>query len=59
MGYMVTGMRHLIYGGDMSGILPIVLGLIGYTLLGGVLNLLGTRKNMTWRLKTLQPEITV
>lgn len=59
MGYVVTGMRHLIYGGDMSGILPIVLGLVGYTLLGAVLNLLGTRKNMTWRLKTLQPEITV
>lgn len=59
MGYMVTGMRHLIYGGDLSGILPIVLGLLGYTLLGGLLNLLGTRKSMTWRLKTLQPEIAV
>lgn len=59
MGYVVQGMRHLIYGGDLSGILPTVAGLIGYTLLGGLLNFVGTRKNMTWRLKTLQPEITV
>lgn len=59
MGYVVQGMRHLIYGGDLSGILPIVLGLIGYTALGGLLNFVGTRKNMTWRLKTLQPEIAV
>lgn len=59
MGYVVQGMRHLIYGGDLSGILPTVLGLVGYTLLGGLLNFAGTRKNMTWRLKTLQPEIAV
>ncbi|ASN50997.1 YhgE/Pip domain-containing protein [Sinomonas sp. R1AF57] len=59
MGYVVNGMRHLIYGGDLSGVLPIVVGLIGYTLLGGLLNVLGTRRNMTWRLKTLQPEIAV
>ena len=59
MGYVVNGMRHLIYGGDLSGILPLVAGLIGYTLAGAVLNILGTRKNMTWRLKTLQPEISI
>ncbi|MEA5456376.1 YhgE/Pip domain-containing protein [Sinomonas sp. JGH33] len=59
MGYVVTGMRHLIYGGDLSGILPLVAGLVGYTLAGAALNILGTRRNMTWRLKTLQPEIAV
>ncbi|WP_336857471.1 YhgE/Pip domain-containing protein [Sinomonas albida] len=59
MGYVVTGMRHLIYGGDLSGILPLVLGLVGYTILGAALNILGTWKNKTWRLKTLQPEIAL
>ncbi|MBL0705863.1 YhgE/Pip domain-containing protein [Sinomonas cellulolyticus] len=59
MGYVVQGMRHLIYGGDLSGILPTVVGLLGYTLLGGLLNIAGTRKSKTWRLKTLQPEIAV
>lgn len=59
MSYVVTGMRHLIYGGDLSGILPLVAGLVGYALVGAALNVLGTRKNMTWRLKTLQPEISI
>jgi putative membrane protein len=59
MGYVVNGMRHLIYGGDLSGVLPIAAGLVGYTLLGALLNVLGTRRGMTWRLKTLQPEIAV
>jgi putative membrane protein len=59
MSYVVTGMRHLIYGGDLSGILPLVAGLVGYALVGAALNILGTRKNMTRRLKTLQPEISI
>jgi putative membrane protein len=59
MSHVVSGMRHLIYGGDLSGILPLVAGLVGYALVGAVLNVLGTRKNMTWRLKTLQPEISI
>ena len=34
MGYVVTGMRHLIYGADLSMIVPTVLGLLGYTRAG-------------------------
>ncbi|MET1021086.1 MAG: YhgE/Pip domain-containing protein, partial [Arthrobacter sp.] len=34
MGYVVNGMRHLIYGADLGVILPTLLGLLGYTLLG-------------------------
>ncbi|MEW1821538.1 YhgE/Pip domain-containing protein [Arthrobacter sp. NPDC080031] len=59
MGYVVTGMRHLIYGGDLSMIWPIVLGLLGYTVLGAALSTLAVRKHKFWTLKTLKPEIAV
>lgn len=59
MGYVVTGMRHLIYGADLSMILPTVAGLVGYTLLGTVLSTLAVRRNKYWSLKTLKPEIAV
>ncbi|MDR7160872.1 YhgE/Pip domain-containing protein [Arthrobacter sp. BE255] len=59
MGYVVTGMRHLIYGADLSMIVPTVLGLLGYTLLGAVMSTLAVRKRKYWTLKTLKPEIAV
>ncbi|WP_247046032.1 YhgE/Pip family protein [Arthrobacter rhizosphaerae] len=59
MGYVVTGMRHLIYGADLSLILPTVMGLLGYTVLGAVLSTLAVRKHKFWTLKSLKPEIAV
>ncbi|MEE2522493.1 YhgE/Pip domain-containing protein [Pseudarthrobacter sp. J75] len=59
MGYVVTGMRHLIYGADLSMIVPTVLGLLGYTLLGAAMSTLAVRKHKFWTLKTLKPEIAV
>jgi putative membrane protein len=59
MGYVVTGMRHLIYGADLSLILPTVLGLLGYTVLGAALSTLAVRKHKFWTLKSLKPEIAV
>ena len=59
MGYVVTGMRHLVYGGDLSMIAPTVLGLVGYTALGAALSTLAVRRNKYWTLKTLKPEIAV
>ncbi|WP_255770026.1 YhgE/Pip family protein [Pseudarthrobacter sulfonivorans] len=59
MGYVVTGMRHLIYGADLSMIVPIVLGLLGYTLLGAAMSTFAVRKHKYWTLKTLKPEIAV
>ncbi|WP_144672737.1 YhgE/Pip family protein [Arthrobacter sp. U41] len=59
MGYVVNGMRHLVYGADLAVILPTMLGLLGYTLLGMVLSTLAVRKHKYWTLKTLKPEITV
>ncbi|MCU6479838.1 YhgE/Pip family protein [Arthrobacter sp. A2-55] len=59
MGHVVEGMRHLIYGAELAPLVPIVLGLIGYTLLGGLLAWAAVRKHKTWTLKTLMPEIAV
>ncbi len=59
MGYVVTGMRHLIYGADLSMIAPTVLGLLGYTLLGAAMSTFAVRKHKYWTLKTLKPEIAV
>ena len=59
MGYVVSGMRHLIYGADLAIILPTMLGLVGYTLLGLAMSTVAVRKNKYWTLKTLKPEIAV
>ncbi|HET8877931.1 MAG TPA: YhgE/Pip domain-containing protein [Arthrobacter sp.] len=59
MGYVVGGMRHLIYGADLAGIVPIMLGLVGYTLLGLAMSAVAVRKHKFWTLKTLKPEIAV
>jgi putative membrane protein len=59
MGYVVTGMRHLIYGADLSMILPTVGGLLGYTVLGAALSTLAVQKHKYWTLKSLKPEIAV
>ncbi|KQN88945.1 YhgE/Pip family protein [Arthrobacter sp. Leaf69] len=59
MGYVVNGMRHLVYGADLTVIMPTMLGLFGYTLLGTALSTLAVRKHKYWTLKTLKPEIAV
>jgi putative membrane protein len=59
MGYVVSGMRHLIYGADLAMIVPTLLGMLGYTLLGTAMSIIAVRKHKYWTLKTLKPEITV
>lgn len=57
MSNVVIGMRHLMYGADL-GVLPSVAGsLLLYTAIGLALSMLAVRKNKTWSLKTLQPEL--
>ena len=57
MSNVVLGMRHLMYGADLS-VLPAVAGsLLLYTAIGLVLSMLAVRKNKTWSLTTLQPEL--
>ena len=59
MGHVVVGLRHLIYGADLSVLTEVVLGLLGYTLLGLLLSTLAVRKHKTWTLKSLQPELSI
>ncbi|GHD05126.1 YhgE/Pip domain-containing protein [Zhihengliuella salsuginis] len=58
MGFIVTGMRHLMYGADLSVMGPVVLALAAYTLLGLLLSTLAVRRHKYWTLKTFQPELT-
>lgn len=57
MGHVVEGMRHLIYGADLAPLVPIVLGLLGYMVLGLLFAWAAVTKKKTWTLKTLMPEI--
>ncbi|MHA7303677.1 YhgE/Pip family protein [Arthrobacter sp. TMN-49] len=57
MGHVVEGMRHLIYGAELAPLIPVVLGLLGYTVLGLLFAWAAVNKNKTWTLKTLMPEI--
>lgn len=59
LGYVVTGMRQLIYGGELSQVVPVVAALFFYTAIGLLLSTLAARKHKLWTLKTLQPEIAV
>ncbi|MGQ3382460.1 YhgE/Pip family protein [Glutamicibacter sp. TV12E] len=57
MGNVVIGMRHLVYGADLSVLSTVLGSLLIYTALGLLLSMLAVRKNKTWTLKVLQPEL--
>ncbi|GAA2948823.1 YhgE/Pip domain-containing protein [Glutamicibacter sp. BW77] len=59
MSNVVTALRHVIYGADLSMLVSTILPVIGYMVLGLLLSFLAVRKHKTWTLKTLQPELTV
>lgn len=59
MGYAVTGMRRLSYGVNESSLWGIMLVLTLWGLAGLLLGYLGTRRDRTWSLKKLAPEISV
>lgn len=59
MGYAVTGMRRLSYGVNESSLWGIMLVLTLWGLAGLLLGYLGTRRDRTWSLKKLAPEIMV
>lgn len=58
LGFIVTGMRHLLYGADLSVMGPVVTALVAYTVLGLVLSTLAVRRHKFWTLKTFQPELS-
>ncbi|MBG6084522.1 YhgE/Pip domain-containing protein [Zhihengliuella flava] len=57
LGFIVTGMRHLLYGADLSVLGPVVAALAAYTALGLALSTLAVRRHKYWTLKTFQPEL--
>lgn len=59
MGYAVTGMRRLSYGVNESSLWGIMLVFTLWGLAGLLLGYLGTRRDRTWSLKKLAPEISV
>ncbi|MCQ1996598.1 YhgE/Pip domain-containing protein [Arthrobacter sp. zg-Y1171] len=59
MGYTVTGLRQLLYGGDLTQVTGVAVGLLAYTAVGLLLSLLAARRHRLWTLKTLQPEISI
>lgn len=59
MGWALGGVRRLIYDIDLQAV-PLHLAVLAlWGVLGLLLGYLGTRKNRTWTLKTLNPEISV
>lgn len=59
MGYALGGVRRLAYGIDLGALPVIIAMLLLWGFIGLFLGYLGTRKNRTWTLKTLNPEIAV
>ena len=59
MGYMVNGLRQLLYGGELSQVATVAAALLAYTAAGLALSLLAARRHRLWTLKTLQPEIDI
>ena len=59
MTYALSGVRRLAYGIDLEAVPSCIAILALWGILGLILGYLGTRKNRTWSLKTLNPEIAV
>lgn len=57
MGHVITGLRHLMYGATLDGLVPLVLALLGYAVIGLVMSVLAVHRGKTWTLKTLHPEL--
>ena len=60
-GFRIPGKRQIgqMAAFDLAVILPTVLGLLGYTLLGTAMSTLAVRKHTFWTLTSLKPEIAV
>ncbi|KAA2261620.1 YhgE/Pip domain-containing protein [Solihabitans fulvus] len=59
MGYVVDGLRHLIYGGDLSSIGKDVGVLVGYLVLGLALSTYAAYKQRVWTPSRLKPELVL
>jgi putative membrane protein len=59
MGYVVHALRHLLYGGALSGVGMDVVVLIGYLAGGLVLATLAARRQRVWTPAKLRPELAL
>ncbi|MET0233175.1 MAG: YhgE/Pip domain-containing protein [Kibdelosporangium sp.] len=59
MGYVVDGMRHLLYGGSMSSIGADVLVLTAYLLGGLAVSTLAAHRQRVWTPSRLRPELVL
>lgn len=59
LSYVVDGLRHLLYGGDLGGLGTAVAVLLGYLLAGLALGTLAGRSQRVWSGSRLQPELVL
>ncbi|HVK24519.1 MAG TPA: YhgE/Pip domain-containing protein [Actinokineospora sp.] len=59
MGYVVDGLRHLLYGGPLSGVGVDVAVLTAYLIGGLVVSTVAARRNRVWTATRLRPELVL
>jgi putative membrane protein len=59
MGYVVDGMRHLLYGGSLSKVGTDVLVLAAYLVGGLAVSTLAARRQRIWTPSRLRPELVL
>jgi putative membrane protein len=59
MGYVVDGLRHLLYGGSLAGVGTDVLVLAGYLVGGLAVSTLAARRQRVWTPSRLAPELVL
>lgn len=59
MGYLVDGLRHLIYGGELSGVAIDAAVLVGWLIFGLALSVFAARKFRVWTPARLKPELAL
>ncbi|OLR94506.1 YhgE/Pip family protein [Actinokineospora bangkokensis] len=59
MGYVIDGLRHLLYGGSLSGV-AVDVGVLGLYLIGGlVVSTIAARRQRVWTAARLRPELVL
>ncbi|AHH95982.1 YhgE/Pip domain-containing protein [Kutzneria albida] len=59
LGYVVDGMRHLLYGGSLDGMGADIAVIGGYLLVGLALSTLAAYKQRVWTVSRLKPELVL
>lgn len=59
MTYVVDGLRHLIYGGGLTGVGVDAAVLVGWLLFGLLLSLVAARRQRVWTPSALKPELAL